>query len=139
MPNSARGAKHQGELAEAAFLEKAVRLGFTVSRPFGESSAYDFIVEKDGRLARVQVKSVAVARNGTYRISSGSGHSSKRAYTRAEIDVLAAYVVPEKTWYLIPVAAFSPVKSIHLCPQRPSRRRFERFREAWEVILKFVI
>ncbi len=134
MPSSARDAKRQGELAEVAFIHKAVELGFTVSKPYGESSAYDFLVEKAGRVARVQVKSVAVLRNGTYRISSGNGHSSKHAYTGAEIDVLAAYVIPEQAWYLIPVSAFSPAKSIHLCPQRPSRRRFERYREAWDGI-----
>jgi hypothetical protein len=102
-----------------------------VAKPYGESSAYDFVVDVNGRLWRVQVKSVAAERDGTYRIGSGSGHSSKRPYTRKDIDVLAAYVIPEDAWYLIPVE-FCGVKSIHLCPQRSSRRKFERFREAWE-------
>ncbi len=132
MPNSARDAKRQGELAEVVFLQRAVSLGLQVSKPYGERSAYDFVVDCGGALRRVQVKSVGLAYGGAYRVASGSGRSSKRAYTRADIDVLAAYVIPEDTWYLIPVGAFTPVKSIHLRPG--SKRRFERYREAWWVV-----
>jgi hypothetical protein len=134
MPSSARDAQRQGELAELVFAQRAAELGLRVSKPYGESSAYDFIVDNKGVLTRVQVKSVGVAEDGVYRVGSGNGHSSKRGYTRKEIDVLAAFVIPENVWYLIPVSAFSPVKSIHLCPARKSKRKFERFREAWEVL-----
>jgi long-subunit fatty acid transport protein len=134
MPSSARDAKRQGELAEVLFVHRAMSLGLRVSKPYGESNAYDFVVDWRGALRRVQVKSVAVAQAGAYRVGSGSGRSSKRAYTPADIDVLAAYVIPEDTWYLIPVGAFAPVKSIHLCPGRVSKRRFEQYREAWEVL-----
>ena len=133
MSSSVRDAKRQGELAELVFAERAAKLGWRVSKPYGESSAYDFVVDVNGKMRRVQVKSVGTERDGSYRIGSGSGHSSKRAYTRREIDVLAAYVIPEDAWYLIPVE-YCAVKSIHLCPHRGSRRKFERFREAWEVV-----
>ena len=39
---------------------------------------------------QIQMKSVAVEREGTYRIASSSGRRSKRSYTAREIDVLAA-------------------------------------------------
>lgn len=108
----------------------------TVSKPLGESAAYDFVVDCGGKLSRVQVRSVTVERAGTYRVSAAKGGSEKRGYTEDEIDVLAAYVVPCETWYLIPVRAFAPVKSIHLCPQRASRRKFERWRETWEELTR---
>jgi hypothetical protein len=134
MPSSARDAKRQGELAELVFAERAMRRGLKVSKPYGESTAYDFVVDGGGGFKRVQVRSVGVEERGVYRVSTGNGHSSKRAYTAEEIDILAAYVIPEDVWYLIPVAAFSPVKSIHLCPGRRSRRKFERYREAWRFL-----
>ena len=37
--------KRRGEIAEAAFLQKAASLGFSVSKPWGESDRYDFILE----------------------------------------------------------------------------------------------
>ncbi len=134
MPSAVRDAKRQGELAELVFAARAAAHGLRVLKPYGESCAYDFAIESGGRMKRVQVKSVGVAERGAYRISAGKGHSSKRAYTKKELDVLAAYVIPEDTWYLIPVEAFTPVKSIHLCPGRKSRRKFERWREGWEVL-----
>ncbi len=49
--------KQRGQLAEAAFPAIAARLGFRVSKPWGESSRYDFILDNGRRLLRVQVKS----------------------------------------------------------------------------------
>lgn len=126
--------KRQGEVAELVFMRKALSLGFRVSKPWGEDSRYDFIVDCAGHLTRVQVKSVAVPQHDAFPISAGSGHHSKGAYTRRDIDLLAAYVIPADAWYLIPVSAFTPVKTIRLCPHRPSRRRFESFREAWHLL-----
>jgi hypothetical protein len=91
MPSSARDAKRQGELAELVCAHRATELGMRVSKPLGESSPYDFVVEWRGRLQRVQVKSVGVAVRGAYRVGTGIGRSRKRAYTAKEIDVLAAY------------------------------------------------
>src|SRR5882672_11123806 len=37
--------KRRGELAELAFTLKATALGFTVSKPYGDSNRYDAIVD----------------------------------------------------------------------------------------------
>ena len=50
-------AKRLGERAEAAFLAKASGLGFGAAKPWGDSDRYDFILDADGRLKKVQVKS----------------------------------------------------------------------------------
>src|ERR1700758_1283858 len=49
--------KQRGEMAEAAFVAKAASLGLCLSKPWGESSRYDLIVDNGKRLLRVQVKS----------------------------------------------------------------------------------
>jgi hypothetical protein len=129
--------KRQGELAELAFLHKAAAFGLTVSKPFGESAHYDFVVECCARLLRVQIKSASARcrgyRPGSYRIATTSGHSRKHAYTPEDIDLLAAYIIPEDTWYLIPVRAFFPRKTIRLCPCRATGP-FEQFHEAWHLL-----
>ena len=129
-----RDPKRRGELAELAFLNTATNLGFVLSKPYGDSARYDFIVDAAGRLARVQVKSVTACHDNAYRISSGRGHSSKRPYTPRDIDFLAAYVFPHHAWYIIPVRALHGVRTLCLAPHFPSRRRFEPFREAWELL-----
>ena len=54
---ASRGAKKRGELAEMAFIYKAESLGFEVSKPYGESNRYDFVVRSGQQFQRVQVKS----------------------------------------------------------------------------------
>src|SRR5712692_887625 len=49
--------KRRGEVAEAAFLYKAASLGYSVSKPWGESDRYDFILDTGSHRWRVQVKS----------------------------------------------------------------------------------
>ncbi len=124
--------KHQGELAELLFLYRVTALGPIVSKPYGDNARYDFVVDAAGHLTRVQVKSVSVAHRGAYRVCCGSGQNSKTPYTAADIDVLAAYIIPEDAWYLIPVSAFAPTKGLRLRPG--SRRKFERFRDAWRLL-----
>ena len=127
-------AKQRGEVAEAAFVAKASRMGFRVAKPWGDSDRYDFIVDTGDRLRRVQVKSA-------YRAGEDGGYSfhahghSLQAYGADEIDALVAYVVPENAWYVFPVREMERVRSFKLFPgSRKKRSRFERFREAWWVL-----
>ena len=126
--------KQRGEMAEAAFLAKASSLGFRVSKPWGESSRYDLVVDNGKALLRVQVKSAHRAdRNGGYTFHAHGNTTC--VYEASEIDVLVAYVVPIEAWYLFPVEEFRKYKSMKLFPA--SRRRmskFEGFRENWEIV-----
>ena len=126
--------KQRGEMAEAAFLAKAAGLGFRVSKPWGESSRYDFIVDDGNGLLRVQVKSAHRAdRWGGYTFHAHGNTAS--AYKSSEIDLLVAYVVPVEAWYLFPVEEFRKYKSMKLFPaSRRRRSKFEKFREAWWVV-----
>ena len=129
-----RDPKTQGELAELAFLYRAASLGLVVSKPYGDTAPYDFIVGCRRRLTRIQVKSVAHNWRNGYRTTAGTG-CAKRPYTKDDMDILALYIIPMDTWYLIPVEAFTPVKTIRCCPHLPnSNGRFERFREAWHLL-----
>jgi hypothetical protein len=126
--------KQRGEMAEAAFLARAAALGLLVSKPWGESSRYDLIVDNGRRLLRVQVKSSHRAgKDGAYTFHA-YGHAM-RPYDASEIDLLAAYVVPADAWYLFPVEEFRKYKAMSLFPG--SRRRLsklEKFRENWGIV-----
>jgi hypothetical protein len=124
--------KQRGEMAEAAFVAKAAGFGFAVSKPWGESSRYDLIVDVEGRLVRVQVKSAH--RAGEYGGYTFHAHGNTyKPYRASEIDVLVAYVVPEDAWYVFPVAVFRKYRAMKLFPSSRRRRsKFEKFREAWD-------
>jgi hypothetical protein len=134
-----RNVKWRGEIVELAFLAKAASMGFAVTKPYGDSEPYDFIVDSGNRLWRVQVKSGSYKTGSAYRV--GASHLSntkpkQKAYTAKQIDILAVYIVPLDVWYIIPVLAFTPSTSLAFLPDTPENygaygRKYEQFREAW--------
>jgi len=132
-----RNTKRTGELSEAAFLLKAEPLGFHLAKPWGDSERYDFILDTGSRLWRVQLKCTEVIRARGYDVQPtysiyGKG---KIAYTADDIDLLAAYIVPLKVWYILPVEVFTPNKSLRFYPNAECKRaRWEKYREAWHLL-----
>jgi len=112
--------KWAGEQAEAAFLNKATSLGLSVSKPWGDSERYDFVVDAGLRMLRVQVKSTAYQYSGRCRYSINA-LCRTALYTEDEIDFLAVYIVPLDLWYIIPVKACLNRK---VCASTPRRQLF---------------
>jgi PD-(D/E)XK endonuclease len=133
-PNS----KRTGEISEAAFLHKAVSLGLKVTKPWGDSERYDFVVDSGTRLWRVQIKSTSALHAGGYQIQPIHHVYGERklAYTSEEIDALAAHIVPLDVWYVLPVNALGSGTSLRLYPDGGCKTaRFEQYREAWNLLL----
>jgi len=121
-------AKRRGEWAEMCFMMRAAELGLEVNKPFGDSASYDFIVQKGGRMARVQVKSTIVRQNDGYVCQV---HRSLGAtYESNAFDFLAVYLILEDTWYIIPEKMLRGKYNILLNP-RLKQSRYEPYREAW--------
>src|SRR5579864_9761630 len=85
-----RNPKRTGELSEAAFLLKAETLGFHLTRPWGDSERYDFILDTGPRLRRVQLKCTEVLRARGYDVQPiySTYRKGKITYTAEDIDVL---------------------------------------------------
>ncbi len=128
--------KRQGVFAELAFMTRLARLGFTVARPWGDSDRYDFLVPAGPHIWRVQVKSASTQKRGFYMINTATGPHGARYYTPDEIDFLAALLIPLDTWYIIPVAAFTPLRALYLRPGGAPGpvHHFEPYREAWHLL-----
>jgi PD-(D/E)XK endonuclease len=128
-----RNRKWVGEMAEAAFLHKAMELGLVASKPWGDNSRYDFVVDAGERLVRVQVKSTSCLCEGRYAVAA-HGSDPKAGYSAQDIDFLVAHVPPEEAWYVIPVEAFAPHLHLWLYPQGEHAGQYEKYREAWELL-----
>jgi hypothetical protein len=135
-----RNPKRMGEFAQAAFLMRARTNGFGLAIPWGDSEKYDFVVwarRPGAKMLRVQVKSTMRLHRRGYEIQPvyTTRKQGKMRYTADEIDVLAAYVRPKDTWYLLPIGAFAPAKCLRFYPDIVSRNpRWEQYREGWEVL-----
>jgi|ERR1041385_572968 hypothetical protein len=128
--------KGRGELAEIRFLLAAASRGLTVAKPWGDNLPFDFLVGRDGRYLRVQVKSTTQRLGATRFAVNCDRPGRKRAYTAREIDVLVAYVFPEDAWFVIPVRALGPIRRISVSSRASSKGRFDRFHEAWHHLLR---
>jgi PD-(D/E)XK endonuclease len=144
--------KRRGEISELAFALAAARHGFGISKPFGDSERYDIILdshENDShdtdshannfhqsprpRLIRVQVKSSTQLLNGLYHLNAHRRINGRAVpYKLSEIDFLAAYVIPEDSWFIFPLPHILGLTSLLLSPKH--RRRpslYDTSREAW--------
>jgi len=92
-----------GELAEIAFMGRAMGMGLIVTQPYGDNARYDFAVDNGKRFKRVQVKSCgALAKGrGSYNVNVGR-HTARGAvpYLKSEIHAVAVLIVPEGRWYI---------------------------------------
>ncbi len=125
--------KLQGEWAELLFMTRAAEHGFSVSKPWGESQAYDVTVESEGKLLRVQVKSTA-STSGYKGYVCSFVRTGMPPYRREHVDFFAIYVIPEEVWYIIPSAVATRQKyNILLSPQR-KKQKYIRYIEAWGLL-----
>jgi PD-(D/E)XK endonuclease len=119
--------KDQGQISELRFQLAATVRGFTVSKPHGDNSPYDFILDNGSRLYRIQVKSTAFDRGGSYifHLYSGAG---RRIYTAAQVHFFALYIVPEDTFFIIPFTLLRGRKDFSLS----MNGKFKAFKENWD-------
>jgi len=130
--------KDRGDMAEMQFMLDAAQRGFGVAKPYGDNEHYDVVVDSGKRLWRVQVKSTASTHHRGFSVRS-SWRSSRRqiAYTEEDVDFLAVRIAGCGIWYVIPVRALGGRLTIHLYPfgsRKGGKRRFEKYREAWELL-----
>jgi PD-(D/E)XK endonuclease len=118
----------KGDADEAAFVAKACELDFRVAKPWGNIDPYDLLVGMGRGFWRVQVKRASHGGNGRYLARNGG---YRGCYTKDNIDFIAAHVVQENVWYIVPVEAFEGRASLHFNPRGRRKAKYEKYREAW--------
>lgn len=95
----------KGELSEAKVTAALLHRGVSISIPWGNSQAYDLIVDLNGELLRVQVKTGH--RVGD--VIAFNCHTQKRDKSRVgylgSADFYAVYFPPDEGVYMVPVGA----------------------------------
>jgi len=108
-----RKGKMLGELAEQMFSVEVIRRGGVPCKPIGDSCKYDWVIVAGKKITRVQVKSswMTVMGDRGYRhpnrcrIMSSAGNSKKLTYRSSEVDVLAIWLDPFKSWVIKPISS----------------------------------
>jgi PD-(D/E)XK endonuclease len=127
-PKIIKDHKRRGEWAESVFAARAAENGLPISKPFGDSRTFDCVVGPPGKFVAVQVKCTMA------KLPSGKGYicqakSNNKRYRKGAFDFLAAYVIPEDAWYIVPARLTEG--SLCLCSPRA---KYEEYREAWHLL-----
>jgi len=132
-----------GDVAEQAVVLRAMELGWRVCLPVGNSSSYDLIIDVDGRLVRIQVKSAwSDTKSGNYIVDNRRTKTNRREMIRGEykkndFDFAIVYLPDVKVFYVMPVEIFIEYGSSVTFVETQKRQRKPRsaqFREAWKLI-----
>ncbi|MFA6423761.1 MAG: group I intron-associated PD-(D/E)XK endonuclease [Candidatus Magasanikbacteria bacterium] len=95
--------KIKGDIGELLVAADLLEKGWMVSLPISENTRYDLIIEKNGKIKRVQVKAV-VPKNGAMIINCRSSNNwNVINYTKKDFEILAAVDIISKNVYYIPV------------------------------------
>src|SRR5712692_7495368 len=122
-------------MGRVAFYGAGGERGLSVSKPWGDMAPYDVGVEHNGRFLRVQVKSTVhrVHREETsYKCKVP--YDGGRRFTGQEIDFVAAYIIPEDMWYILPARVTARLKGNIWLRPRSKGYKYEPYAEAWHLL-----
>lgn len=114
--------------------------GLDVSVPFGENCRYDLVIDRDGKLTRVQCKTGRL-RDGVVRFATAStyGHLPSPRETRrdyiGQIDEFAVYCPDTGGVYLLPIEDVLARSSAYLRVDAPrnGQRKHIRYAKDFEI------
>lgn len=130
--------KQKGNLTELLCLAAFTELGYIVSIPYGDCARYDFIVDIDNKLYKIQCKTANEVEDGVFRFSTRStqvGISSvnTRTYSKNDIDFFATII--NKKCCLIPVEETSSrEKTLRINPPKNGQKAGINFVKDYELV-----
>jgi hypothetical protein len=115
-----------GDASELDFMGRACRLDFHVAKPWGNVDPYDVLVEMGRWFWKVQVKCATPMKGGGFLANC---RNRRGVYTKEDIDFVAAHIVGQDIWYIVPIEACEGASRLHIYPG--GNGKYEKYREAW--------
>lgn len=140
--------KLKGDIAEQAVVLKSLKLGWGVSQPIGDRLSYDLILDVDGKLVKVQVKSAwydSTKENyvtDVRRTQTNKRQMTRSLYKKGDFDFAIIYLEEIDVYYVMPFSVFTSYGSeIHFSETARRQRKPKSwdFREAWDLILHWAV
>lgn len=129
MPSSK--AQRVGSIAETKFITECLERDFEPHVPT-TPMPWDFIVTCPAGIKKVQVKSTnpSIKEGNNYSITCATGRTKKVPMVD-EVDIVACYIFPEDTWFIIPRVKITACRTIRLSVQKSSRSRYKPYQSNW--------
>lgn len=120
------------KVAEYRLAAELLARGAVPLWPSSPELPYDIVVASRSRAIRIQVKGTEQTGKQVRVQTKMKDRGSERRYTKADIDILAVYLVAYDAWYFIPVEKVS-ARGITIRPG-DKRCRWERYAKAWAYV-----
>ena len=119
--------KKKGNITELETMLAFMKLGYNVLTPYGDCERYDFVVDVNGKLLKMQSKTSHSEDNGASFIFNGRSNHRKEGkivyhqYTGDEIDYFVTFF--NDKCYVIPVDECGKDKRLRLLPPKNNQTR----------------
>lgn len=122
-----------GKIAELKFNIKAIELGFCCSFVSVDTFGYDCIVELNGKMSKVQIKSSFKMDKNKIKVYVQKYNGN---YDIFDFDILAYYNFESDVWYLIPNIFLleNNLNSFSLYPYS-KKSKYNIYKEAWDIFI----
>ena len=96
----------RGEITEQQVALELLKLGYMVSKPLVQCSKYDYVVDINHKLYKIQVKTCSLKENGSFvEFATSTSHTNTKGtvnltYSDEDVDFFATMY--ENTCYLVP-------------------------------------
>jgi PD-(D/E)XK endonuclease len=127
--------KQKGDLAELMVAADLRRRGYKLAFPYGEDWDYDLIIERHGKLERIQVKycasdgCVVPVKCYSHSLTNGRVRATKR-YTADTVDWIAVWDATSGTTYYVSSSVFDGYSQLSLRLVQTRNNQTRRIRNA---------
>ena len=96
-----------GEITEQQVVLEFLKLGIMVSKPLVQSSKYDYIVDINNKLYKIQIKTGTLKENSHIDFATSTSHTNSQgtkniSYTSDDVDFFATMF--DNQCYLVPIS-----------------------------------
>lgn len=129
--------KEKGNLTELRCLTAFYELGHKVSIPYGENCRYDFILDVNGHLLKIQCKTSRSVSDECFKFACRSTHASSSSgvkyenYSKEQIDYFSTFY--NGKCYLVPVEECGVEKNLRLCYPKNGQKKGISLAEDYEL------
>lgn len=125
-----------GAAAEQFAAAECLLQGYKVNWSTSDKLGYDFVLDINGKLRKVQVKGLFTKETSRNRYSAdlrrgGSKHKSKVKYLNKEVDFFIIYIYPLDTFYVVP---WNVMKGKTKFTVTDGASTYDGYKEAWHLL-----
>jgi hypothetical protein len=119
---------------ELRFAAEFVRKGWSIFLPYGEDSAIDLLIEKDGKYERIQIKTTKPLNNVIHCRTKSSNNWQVKKYNKNDIDYFGIYDYENKKGYLLSIEKVEGMTDVSLRLSKTGNNQQKGIRDAEEYL-----